>query len=234
MAVLGRDRQNIRFISLACLLALLSGMGAAKAPSIALPVPSVPALVSQFRPALVSAGTRLAVRCDDYVKILVTRDEILPLTLTIATPIRTAQGTIAIPQGSQIVGEIRPSSQGSQFVAQKLIVRSGSTQIDYSLAAASAPIARTETITANTNTVRLARGTLFGKVAASSIAEVTGDRTFVTEATDRETGIGLLAGWFLNGSKVDLIAIDPNRDLTLTLQSPLRLSSTSAIGDSGL
>jgi len=233
MAVLGCDRQNIRIISLACLLALLSGMGMSKAPSIALPVPSVPAIVSQFRPIVIAVGTRIALRCDGYAKILVTRDETLPLTLAIATPVRNAQGEIVIPQGSQVVGEIRPSAKGSQFVAQRLILWSGTTKIEHPFTAFSAPISRTETITATTNTGRIAKGTLFGKAAAQSVAEVTGDRTFVTEAADRETGIGLLAGWFLNGSKVDLIAIDPNRDLVLSVPSTLRLPPTSPISDWG-
>lgn len=57
----------------------------------------------------IPAGTPIPVIYDKAEKILVTRTETVPLTLTVAENIRNAGGTVVIPKGSQIRGNYVPS-----------------------------------------------------------------------------------------------------------------------------
>jgi hypothetical protein len=53
---------------------------------------------------------------------------------------------------------------------------------------------------------------------------VTGDRDIEVGTTLGGAGIGALIGTFLGRNSVDLVAIDPDTDLQLTLGSDLSLS----------
>jgi hypothetical protein len=183
-----------------------------------------------FRPialtqdVVIPASTRLPLRALAYSKILVAKNETFPLSLTLSTSLRDRQGLIILPEGSRISGELRPINKGSQFFAQKLTIYTDSqSAYDYPLQATSAVITRTEMVTTGSKASQIAKNTLISRAAANLIAEITGDRTLVSEVSQPDHGIGLLAGWFLNGTKAELIAINPNRDLTLTLGANLTL-----------
>jgi len=60
-----------------------------------------------------------------------------------------------------------------------------------------------------------------GAGAAAGIAGVTGDRTIRAGEVLIGAGVGAIAGAVFGGNSVNLIAIDPNTDLTLTLNSDL-------------
>jgi hypothetical protein len=155
---------------------------------------------------------------------LVAKNETFPLSLTLSTSLRDRQGLIILPEGSQISGELRPLNKGSQFFARKLTIYTDSeSAYDYPLQATSAVITRTELVTTGSKASQFAKNTLIGRAAATLIAEITGDRTLVSEVSQPDHGIGLLSGWFLNGTRAELIAINPNRDLTLTLGANLTL-----------
>ncbi|PSB06065.1 S-layer protein, partial [filamentous cyanobacterium CCP2] len=59
-----------------------------------------------------------------------------------------------------------------------------------------------------------------GAGAAAGVSAVTGDRAIATEEVLGGAGLGALAGLFLGRNRVTLIAIDPEADLELTLNSP--------------
>ena len=69
-----------------------------------------------------SAGTKIPVIYEEAEKILVTKDETLPITVKVTKNIINDTGKIIIPIGSQVVGEIQPAGKGSRFVAQYLIL----------------------------------------------------------------------------------------------------------------
>ena len=83
--------------------------------------------LSQFDSIRIPSGSVIPVSYEKD-KIVVTRDETAPLTLTVARDIRTAQGRVLIPAGSQIVGQLQPvrsgNQRGTQFVARELILSS--------------------------------------------------------------------------------------------------------------
>jgi hypothetical protein len=222
MLALSFDRPLYR-LAIACLFSL-SAVGLT---STAIAIP--PALLSRKTKIVLPAGTHIPLQSLNFNKILLTPGEILFLTLSVSTPLRDRQGLIAIPQGSTVSGELRPLNwQSSQFFAHQLtIITDAFTLRQYPLAATSALLTRSEQITSKTNTVELLQQTLIGRAAATLIAEITGDRTLVSETS--ETGIGALAGWFLNSGQVELRSINPSRDLTLTLQEKLVLENKETL-----
>jgi hypothetical protein len=129
---------------------------------------------------VISKGTTIPVRYDDAEKILVTKEETAPLTVTVAANIANRNGTILIPYGSKIVGEIQPhpSEQGSRFVAQTLII---DDNYEYQIEGSSKPVTRIETVKKGASAKTILTGTAAGAAAATVIAGVTGDRAIATE-----------------------------------------------------
>jgi hypothetical protein len=172
----------------------------------------------------IPSGTTLPVKYDQAERILVTPDETAPLTLTVAQNITTSQGTVLIPAGSQVVGELRPAEGGSQFVARELILTSGQR---ITLDAESEVITTTETIRKGASTGAILKDAALGAAAAAGVAAVTGDRAIATEEVLGGAGIGALIGLFLGRDSVTLIRIDPNQDLNLTLGADLVLPTSN-------
>ena len=76
---------------------------------------------SQPTQLTIPTGTSIPVRYEQAERIVVTPDETMPLTLTVATDIINRSGTVLIPAGSEIVGQLQPATGGSQFVAKELV-----------------------------------------------------------------------------------------------------------------
>ena len=169
----------------------------------------------------IPSGTTIPVKYDQAKRILVTKDETAPLTLTVAQNVVTSSGTILMPAGSTVVGELRPAAGGSQFYAQQLVLSSGQK---YDLSATSEVITKTERIRKGINVGNVVKDAALGAAAAAAISAVTGDRAIATEEVLGGAGVGTLVGLFLDKKSVDLVAIDPNTDLQLTLTSNLALT----------
>ena len=168
---------------------------------------------------IIPAGTNIPVQYEKAEKILVTRNETLPLTVTVAANLRNRNGDVLIPFGSEIVGQIQPAENGSQFVAEYISLPN--QQI--SLNATSQVITRTEVVEEGADAITILQGTLVGTAAATLIAAVTGDTAIATEEVLAGAALGTLGGWLFGGGEAELIAINPNTDLTLTLQSDLAI-----------
>jgi hypothetical protein len=172
----------------------------------------------------IPAGTTLPVRYDKE-KILVTKDETVEnMTLSVDRTITTSDGRTLIPAGSQIVGELRPVKDqgGSQFVAEKLIINGQ----EIALNASSGVITTTETVRKGINVGNMVKNAALGTAAAAAISAVTGDRAIATEELLIGGGAGVVVNLiqtFLGRNSVDLIAIQPDTDLDLRLNSPLTL-----------
>ncbi|WP_088240215.1 S-layer homology domain-containing protein [Calothrix rhizosoleniae] len=179
--------------------------------------------ISQPLSVIIPEGTSIPVKYDKAKKILVTKDETAPLTLTVSQNVITDQGDVLIPAGSQVVGELKPVKDkgGSQFVAEKLVLTTGQ---EYKINATSEVITNTETIKKGTSTRAIIRNTALGAGAAAAVSAVTGDRAIATEEVLGGAGIGALVGLFFGRKKVDLIAIDPNTDLQMTIGQNLQIS----------
>ncbi|HIK04152.1 MAG TPA: S-layer homology domain-containing protein [Trichormus sp. M33_DOE_039] len=166
-------------------------------------------------------GTVIPVKYDKAEKILVTKDETAPLSLTVDQNVVTQDGKVVVPAGSQVVGQLRPAQGGSQFIAQKLVLTTGQ---EYEINATSEVITKTETINKGTSTNAIIRNTVLGAGAAAAVSAVTGDRAIATEEVLGGAAIGGLIGLFFGRNSVDLIAIDPNTDLQMTVNQNLQVS----------
>lgn len=179
--------------------------------------------ISQFDSIRIPAGSVIPVSYEKD-KIVVTPDETAPLTLTVARDIRTAQGRVLIPAGSQIVGELRPVKRGNQvgtqFVATELIV---SRRQRYRIDGYSGVITRTERVQKGAGTGSIASGAALGAAAAAALAGVTGDKAIATEEVLGGAGVGALAGVLFGRRSVDVIVIRPERDLAVRLRSDIVL-----------
>lgn len=171
----------------------------------------------------IPAGTVLPVKYEKS-KILVTKDETVPLTLTVDRNITTSDGRVLIPAGSEIVGDLRPGTGGSQFVAKTLNMNGQSMAIN----AASDIITKTETVKKGINVGTFVKNAALGTAAAAAISAVTGDRAIATEELLIGGGAGVVLSLiqnFLGKNSVDLISIEPNTDLNLRLGAPLTLTA---------
>jgi len=182
-----------------------------------------PATAQQFPSSLqrerIMAGTVIAVEYPEAEKIVVTPDETTPLTVVVARDVVTSQGRVWLPAGAEIVGELRPATGGgSQFIADEVIISSSRR---YRLDANSNAITRTETIRKGASAGDILKGAAIGGAAATALAGILGDKAIATEEVLGGAGLGAIAGIFLGREKVDVVVINPEEDLALTLQTDL-------------
>ncbi|MGY6528593.1 MAG: hypothetical protein ACXITR_01565 [Cyanobacterium sp.] len=155
-------------------------------------------------------------------RIYVTKEETLPLTLTVDRDIRNNRNNIVIPVNSRIEGEIRPArnGRGSLFVGRTIVYPNGTRMpIDIE----SNVVTRTEVVERGGNSDSIWQGALAGAAAATLISGVTGNRVISTEKILGGAGLGALAGLLLRQgpSSAEVISFDTRRDLNLTLRSSL-------------
>lgn len=167
---------------------------------------------------VIPEGTLILVRHPEADKIIVAPDETLPLTLIVDRDITAPLGTILIPQGSEITGQVQPTDGGSQFVADELILPSGTS---LPLEATSKVVTETEKISQGSRSQGILKGALIGAVAASILSEIFGDIQLLEVLLG--AGVGGAAGAVLDRDKAEVVVIYPESDLTLTLQSDLVL-----------
>ena len=170
-----------------------------------------------WRTSAIPAGTAIPVRYDKAEKIILKPDETVPVTLTVTADVLTARGTVLIPKGSQIEGELQPASGGTQFVAKQVILADRKAPID----ASSNVVTRTETITRRSNP-RILEGAAIGGAAAAVLSEVLG-KINVLEVLGG-AGVGALGSVLVRGhKKVDVVVLQPATDIDLRLRSDFAL-----------
>ncbi|HSF75299.1 MAG TPA: hypothetical protein VLA84_16005 [Microcoleus sp.] len=206
----------------AAILALGITVGTSAPLVVATPAEAQPR-ISQFDSIRIPSGSVIPVRYEKD-KIVVTREETSPLTLTVAQDIRTPQGRVLIPAGSQIVGALQPVRRGNQigtqFVARELII---SRRQRYRIDGNSGIITRTERVQKGAGTGSVAQGAALGAAAAAALAGITGDKAIATEEVLGGAGIGALAGVLLGRRSVDVLVIRPEQDLAVRLRSDIVL-----------
>ncbi|HEY9669056.1 MAG TPA: hypothetical protein V6C91_19755 [Coleofasciculaceae cyanobacterium] len=177
-------------------------------------------LLSQSGGFIIPAGTVLPVRYDEAERIVLKPDEKLPVTLTVAETIRAEGGEILVPAGSEIEGTLQPAGAGTQFVARELRLRGSDRSVR--IRATSPVITEREIIKKGTDTGQVLKGAAVGAAAAAVIAEIVGG--IDVEEVLGGAGIGALAGLLLGRrGEVEVIVVNTETDLDLTLQSDLRL-----------
>lgn len=159
-------------------------------------------------------GTIIPVRYDEGERIVVLPDETAPVTLTVAEDIRSNRGTVIIPAGTRIVGELRPDDDGTRFYAEELVYTNNDRS--FPIDATSTVITERETITRDSDPDIL-RGAVIGAAAGAVLGEIFGSIDFLEVLGG--AGVGALASVLLRGSEeVEVIVVNPETDLDLTLQ----------------
>lgn len=166
---------------------------------------------------IIPSGTQIPLEYDKE-KILVTKEETIPVTLTVAANIRDRDRNLLIPYGTEIEGQIEPDRDGSRFVAQEIIFDDGTREY---INGSSDTVTRTETVKRGTDTDDILKGAAIGGAAAAVLGEIFGDINI--EEVLGGAALGALGGWLLGRESVELVSIDPNRDLDLILESDLAL-----------
>ncbi len=164
------------------------------------------------------AGTVIRVEYPEADRIVVMPKETVPLTITVSQDIRTTQGRVWIPAGAEIVGQLRPATGGTQFVATEVVVDGGRR---FRLDATSPVVTRIETIRKGSSASSILKGAAVGAAAATALSSVLGDNAIATEEVLGGAGLGAIAGVFVGRRKVDVVVIRPSEDLNLTLQSDI-------------
>jgi hypothetical protein len=154
---------------------------------------------------------------DEAEKVLVMKDETAPLTLQVAANVRDRQGRVLIPYGSEIIGELQPANGGTRFVAEEIVLDDDERSLD----ATSKVVTRTETVEKGANAGDILEGAAIGAAAAAALSAIFGDLDI--EEVLGGAGLGALAGWVIGDGEAELISVNPNSDLTLTLNSDLDL-----------
>lgn len=179
---------------------------------------TTPPVQNQVR---IPAGNTIAVQYSKD-KILLGPDEKVPLVLNVSQNIANSQGTVLIPAGTQVVGELRTVSGGAQFFANELVFANGQRK---AINATSKVVTTTEKVDKGVNVGGLLQNAALGAAAAAAISAVTGDRAIATEEVLGGAGVAALIGLFLGRNSVTLASVNPNTDLALTLNSDLLLQT---------
>ncbi|MBE9157348.1 S-layer homology domain-containing protein [Nodosilinea sp. LEGE 06152] len=183
-----------------------------------------PYIVGQQQAAqpTVPAGTVLSVAYENGDKVVVLPEETSALTLNVAQAVTDSSGRVLIPAGSQVVGELRPSANGSQFVAQELVLPSGQRM---AINATSQTVTTTETIRQGATLGETLAGAVLGSGAAAAIARTTGDQSVGALEVLAGTATGATLSRIFGRNRVEVITINPARDLSLTVNAPLTVSA---------
>lgn len=176
-------------------------------------------LISQSASEVVPSGTRIPVTFDKE-KIIVKPDETAKAKLIVAEDITSDTGRVVIPQGSEINGELRPADGGTQYVAKEVIIKRRNRDQRFPIKATSGVITRTETINEKTSR-NVLKGAAIGAAAGAVLSEIFGDIDLGEVLAG--AGVGALAT-VLQGKRekeVEVVVVDPERDLDLTLEEDL-------------
>ena len=170
--------------------------------------------------ARIPAGTLIPIEYEKAEKVVVTPDESMRLRLTVTRDIRDFQGRVVIPFGSQIEGELRPVTNGTQFFAEQLII---GDRRRFPINAISGVVTDTEEITKGASAGDILKGAAVGGGAAALLSAVLGDKVLATERILIGAGLGALGGVLLGREEGEVFVIYPEDDLGLRLRSDFML-----------
>ncbi len=169
---------------------------------------------------ILPSGTTIPLKSLDGDKILLLPGESLTITLTVSQDISNNQGRVVIPRGAEVSGRLEPDGNGTRFIAEYLYLPNGDS---YPIDGVSRVVTRREIIEAGSNNRAILQGAVIGASAATLIAGITGDRKIRAPEVLGGAGLGALIGYAFRGGQrsQELISINPNRDLDITLRSDL-------------
>lgn len=175
------------------------------------PLPSNELPFSLQTSILLRAGDALGTTFIDDDTLYFDPRDTRPASLTIVNDIFDASGNVAIPAGSLITGQFQPVEDGTQFVADSLLVGNQA----FPLAAQSQTIA-SQRDPRQVSAGAIAQDAAIGAGIGLVLSAVTGDRAIATEEVLGAAALGAVVG---NVTAPRAIAISPETDINLTVTS---------------
>lgn len=189
------------------------------APASAQLFPQTPRTTNRSNQVIIRSGTAIPVRYEEAEKIVVSPDERMSVALKVAANITNRNGTVLIPAGSVIEGQLQPAEKGSYFVARELITYNGRRQPIN----ATSEVIETTQVSRGANVGNILKGAAVGAAAAAALGGLTGNRNISAGEVLIGTGVGAAGGAVLGRNRADVVVIDPDTDLDLTLRSGLEV-----------
>lgn len=175
---------------------------------------------SSERRLAIPAGTRIPVRYDQAEKLVVAANNTASVTLVIPRNIRSASNDLLIPAWSEVRGKMQPVNGGAQFVAEELVLTNGTT---LPINGRTNVISTTEETRRGGDTGDVLKGAAIGAAGASVVSGTVGSRRITLGKVLLGAGAGALGGLLLGRQTSDVVTIEPNTDMNLTLSSSLAL-----------
>ncbi len=197
---------------------MMFGLLAGVAPPVLVAPPAMAQLLPQSSQVRISAGSLIPVTYDDAERIVLKPEETMDVTLAVSQNVTSSMGTILIPKGSQIKGELRPVEGGTQFVAQELVLKNGNR---VAINATSAVLTRQEKLRRGASTGSILKGAAIGAAASAVISEIFGSIGLVKVLGG--AGAGALGGFLLGRKSTEVIVVEPQDLASLRLNSDLIL-----------
>ncbi len=173
------------------------------------------------RTITIPAGVTIPVTYEKN-KILLTPTETISLKLKVASDIIDNSQRVLIPANTEIVGKLQPATRnsvkGSQFIASELVFPNGQRQY---INANSQVVTTTQKITKGADTGTIIQDAAIGGAAAAVISGITGNRRIAAWKVIGGAGLGTLASLYLRKKEVNVVVINPDPDLNITLRSSL-------------
>jgi hypothetical protein len=164
--------------------------------------------------ARIPTGTVIPVTYQKAEKVVISPDESLELELTVIQNITSGPNSLMIPAGSKILGKLQPTNNGTEYIADTIILTNGQK---LPISAFSQEVTRTKRIEKGADAGDIGKGAVIGAAAATALSAILGDQAIATEEVLGGLGIGAIAGVLLGREKVEVIVVYPKEDLTLTL-----------------
>lgn len=184
---------------------------------------SIAQLLEQRLEYRLPTGTQIPVQYNEAERIIIKPDETAEVSLIVADDVRSpSTNRVVIPENSVITGELRPTDNGTQFVSESIVFPSTNIDDDeeaLTINATSDEITDTQIITEDSDPDIL-RGAIVGGAAAAVLSEVFGSIDILEVLGG--AGVGVLAEILINQGnedEVEVIIIEPETDLDLTLES---------------
>jgi hypothetical protein len=177
----------------------------------------------QPRPVVtLPVGMAIQTRYDSNKKIYMAPNEedTLPVRLKVVESVYATNGQLLVPYGSEIMAEVRADRGRAYFQGKELILPNGQR---FGMDAVSPAFDRTERIDRGVEAETVLYGAAIGTAAATAVSALAGDSTIEVLEVLGGAGLGAIFGAIFGRQQVDLIAIDPGTQMTLTLNSNLPL-----------
>lgn len=179
--------------------------------------------IAQSRPTLfnqtrISAGAIIPVTTETGEAIAITPGKTRTFTLIIPQALRSSNGDLLVPAGSKIEGEFQPVDDGTQFVANTLVMPDGRS---YPIDATSQVVVQRETIRQGVDPNAIWQGALAGTAAGALLGGITGDKRISAAEVLIGTAVGAGSGAAIGRKKKEVITVVPEQDLSLQLNQPL-------------